>query len=99
METLRNTFREAIEAGEFVITCETIPGRGAVEVSQEKALQDARELWATGRVHAISITVYKGRLTAEHSRKQRHECLGSDEQAIAGSEGLTDCVRSCQEPP
>lgn len=56
METLRNTFREAIEAGEFVITCETIPGRGAVEVSQEKALQDARELWATGRVHAISIT-------------------------------------------
>ena len=38
METLKNIFREAIEAGEFVVTCETIPGRGAVEVSQEKGL-------------------------------------------------------------
>lgn len=53
---IKNHFREALEAGEFVITCETIPGRGAFEQNQEKMLQDARELWATGRVHAISIT-------------------------------------------
>ena len=51
-----NRFREAIESGEFAITCETIPGRGAAEASQEKLLQEARDLWATGRVHAVSIT-------------------------------------------
>ncbi|MBQ3106172.1 MAG: methylenetetrahydrofolate reductase C-terminal domain-containing protein [Eggerthellaceae bacterium] len=53
---MQNRFRDALEAGEFVVTCEIIPGRGACEDSQEKKLQEARELWATGRVHAISIT-------------------------------------------
>lgn len=52
----RNRFREALEAGEFVVTCEIIPGRGASEESQEKLFQSAVDLWATDRVHAISIT-------------------------------------------
>ena len=51
-----NRFRQALEAGEFIITCESIPGRGGIEETQEKMLTEARELWATGRVHAISIT-------------------------------------------
>ncbi|MGI6032951.1 MAG: methylenetetrahydrofolate reductase C-terminal domain-containing protein [Coriobacteriales bacterium] len=52
-----NRFREALEQGKFVITCESIPGRGAgSEPSQEKAISTAEEIYATGRVDAISIT-------------------------------------------
>ena len=56
MPAPRNLFREALESGKFVVTCETIPGRGACEQTQEKLLQEAKDLWATGRVQAISIT-------------------------------------------
>lgn len=48
--------REALEAGEFVITCEVIPGRGANEEPQRRELKTAQAIWATGRVHAISVT-------------------------------------------
>lgn len=51
-----NTFREALEAGEFVVTCEMIPGRGACEDAQERLFSEARDIYATGRVHAISVT-------------------------------------------
>lgn len=51
-----NLFREALEQGEFVVTCEMIPGRGAFEVNQEHEYQNMREMYETGRVHAISIT-------------------------------------------
>lgn len=53
---MENPFREAFEKGEFVVTCEMIPGRGAFEIDQEKEYQTMREIYATGRVHAISIT-------------------------------------------
>ena len=53
---VQNKFREAIESGEFVITCETIPGRGAIEKSQQELFEEAKALWATGRIHAVSIT-------------------------------------------
>lgn len=53
---LANRFREALESGEFVITCEMIPGRGANEASQQHEMQVMEEIYATGRVHAISIT-------------------------------------------
>ena len=52
----RNRFKEALEAGEFAVTWEVIPGRGAREANQEHELEMAKEVLATGRVHAISIT-------------------------------------------
>lgn len=51
-----NPFRKAIEEGEFAVTCEMIPGRGAFEVNQEKEYEMMKKIYATGRVHAISIT-------------------------------------------
>jgi methylenetetrahydrofolate reductase (NADPH) len=51
-----NRFREAITSGEFVVTCEMIPGRGANEPAQVKEFDEAVEIYNTGRVHAISIT-------------------------------------------
>ena len=51
-----NRFKDAIERGEFVITCEIIPGRGAREDSQVRDIAEARKIYETGRVHALSIT-------------------------------------------
>ena len=51
-----NKLREALEAGEFVVTCETIPGRGAQAASQQQMLDEAEKMFATGRIHAVSIT-------------------------------------------
>ncbi|MDR2957589.1 MAG: methylenetetrahydrofolate reductase, partial [Coriobacteriales bacterium] len=51
-----NRMREAIENGEFVITCEVIPGRGAAEPNQVHEFEVAEKIWETGRVHAISVT-------------------------------------------
>ncbi|MCL2150687.1 MAG: methylenetetrahydrofolate reductase C-terminal domain-containing protein [Coriobacteriia bacterium] len=48
--------REAIESGEFCVTCEVIPGRGAAEASQVHEFETAEKIWATGRAHAISVT-------------------------------------------
>jgi len=53
---MSNPMREAIEKGEFVITYEVIPGRGANTKDQQHELHVAEEVWATGRVHAISVT-------------------------------------------
>ncbi|MCL2136630.1 MAG: methylenetetrahydrofolate reductase C-terminal domain-containing protein [Coriobacteriia bacterium] len=53
---MSNPMREAIEKGEFVVTCEVIPGRGANESNQQHEFKIAEEVWATGRVHAISVT-------------------------------------------
>ena len=49
-------FREAIQAGEFAVTVELIPGRGAREASQEALKETAKRVMATGRVHAVSVT-------------------------------------------
>ena len=57
LSVVQNKFRKALEAGEFVVTCEAIPGRGSgTEKSQEALLENARALWAKERIHAISIT-------------------------------------------
>lgn len=53
---MANTFREALERGEFVVTCEMVPGRGAFEAHQEADHRKMQAIFATGRVHAISIT-------------------------------------------
>ena len=53
---MTNRFRDALESGEFVVTCEIIPGRGANEPAQIKELEEAVGIYKTGRVHAISIT-------------------------------------------
>ncbi len=55
-KVIPNTLKDALDAGEFVVTCEMIPGRGARTETQEKLIAQAEELFATGRVHAISIT-------------------------------------------
>ncbi len=49
------SLREVLESGEFAVTCECIPGRGAHESSVERSLADARAIWEGGRVHAISL--------------------------------------------
>ncbi len=49
------SLREVLESGEFVVTCECIPGRGAFEEAVELSLDNARAIWAGGRVHAISL--------------------------------------------
>jgi methylenetetrahydrofolate reductase (NADPH) len=48
--------REAIEKGEFCVTCEVIPGRGAAEPGQVHEFETAEKIWETGRAHAISVT-------------------------------------------
>ncbi|MDR2035887.1 MAG: methylenetetrahydrofolate reductase C-terminal domain-containing protein [Coriobacteriales bacterium] len=53
---MKNRLREAIDRGEFVVTVEMIPGRGASEESQIKEFEEMQSIYATGRVHAISIT-------------------------------------------
>ena len=53
---MSNPMREAIEKGEFVVTVEVIPGRGANTDTQKHELKLAEEVWATGRAHAISVT-------------------------------------------
>lgn len=49
-------FQEAIRQGEFAVTVELIPGRGAVEPSLEALVATAKRLMETGRVHAVSVT-------------------------------------------
>jgi methylenetetrahydrofolate reductase (NADPH) len=53
---MENRFKEALLAGEFVVTAEAIPGRGAFEEAQEHGMKEAEEFWATGKVHAVSVT-------------------------------------------
>ena len=53
---MSNRFKEALEQGEFVVTCEIIPGRGAHEDGQEREFAEAKRMYETGRVHAMSIT-------------------------------------------
>ncbi|MDR2108964.1 MAG: methylenetetrahydrofolate reductase, partial [Coriobacteriales bacterium] len=53
---MTNKLREALDNGEFAITCEVIPGRGAAEPAQIREFEEARQVWSTGRVHAISLT-------------------------------------------
>ncbi len=53
---MENAFREALETGEFAITCEMIPGRGAFEAYQEEDHLKMKAIYETGLVHAISIT-------------------------------------------
>ena len=53
---MENRFKEALQRGEFVVTCEIIPGRGAHEDAQEREFEEARKIYETGRVHAMSIT-------------------------------------------
>lgn len=55
-KSMSNRFREALESGEFVVTCELIPGRGANEPGQIKEYDAAVAIYNTGKVHAISIT-------------------------------------------
>lgn len=53
----RRTIREALQQGEFVVTCEFVPGRGKEGPGIEAALQFAREVKKSGLgVHAVSLT-------------------------------------------
>lgn len=50
-------FRDAIKSGEFVITCEFVPGRGREGTSVEAALNFARDVAQGGpKIHAVSLT-------------------------------------------
>lgn len=55
MET-KNRMAEALAEDRFVITVEMIPGRGAVEQSQEDILDESEKIYALGNIDAISIT-------------------------------------------
>lgn len=53
---MENKFRQALEKGEFVVTCEMIPGRGANEDAQIHEIEEMKTIYGSGRIHAISIT-------------------------------------------
>lgn len=53
---MENKFKQALESGEFVVTCEMIPGRGANEDAQIHEFEEAKAIYDLGRVHAVSIT-------------------------------------------
>ena len=53
---MTNKFREAITNAEFAVTVEMIPGRGASEDAQADEFKAMEGIYATGRVHALSIT-------------------------------------------
>ena len=53
---MSNRLKEALNNKEFVVTVELVPGRGAREEAQEKALAEAERIYSSGRVHAISVT-------------------------------------------
>lgn len=51
------TLKEALDRGEFAITCEFVPGRGKGGPAVDAATQFARDIKATGvTVHAVSLT-------------------------------------------
>ncbi|HRS96974.1 MAG TPA: methylenetetrahydrofolate reductase, partial [Smithella sp.] len=52
-----NRFREALlSAGEFTVTWELVPGRGAREASQEKTLAWAQQAARDKKIHAVTLT-------------------------------------------
>jgi len=53
---MENKLKEGLENGEFVITFETIPGRGANSDTQKMLLEESEKLFKTGKIHAVSIT-------------------------------------------
>ncbi len=53
---MENRLATALENGEFAVTYELIPGRGANEDAQVHLVEEARELSENKRVHAFSIT-------------------------------------------
>ncbi len=57
---MTNSFKQALVNKEFVVTCEMIPGRGAHEAAQAREFENAQAIYATGLVHAISITENPG---------------------------------------
>lgn len=57
--------KEALAKGEFVITCEFVPGRGKEGASLDAALQFARDVAGTApTIHAVSLTDNPGGNTA-----------------------------------
>lgn len=49
--------KKAMDNGEFVVTCEFVPGRGKEGVSVEAALEFAKTVAAAGpKIHAVSLT-------------------------------------------
>ncbi|MCL2528977.1 MAG: methylenetetrahydrofolate reductase C-terminal domain-containing protein [Coriobacteriia bacterium] len=53
---MANKLKEVLDSGEFAVTVEMIPGRGAREDAQIHEHEAMEQIYATGRVHAISIT-------------------------------------------
>lgn len=54
---LKNSFKEALlDPHIFPVTWELVPGRGAKEAAQEKAIQQAKQAAAGGKIHALTLT-------------------------------------------
>ncbi|PKN76604.1 MAG: methylenetetrahydrofolate reductase [Deltaproteobacteria bacterium HGW-Deltaproteobacteria-10] len=52
-----NNFKEALlNSGVFCVTWELVPGRGAREAAQEKALAQARQAAEGAKIHALTVT-------------------------------------------
>jgi hypothetical protein len=57
LKTGLNIFKETIlSPGQFSITWEQIPGRGAFEIQQEELIENARRAAQGGKIHAMSVT-------------------------------------------
>jgi methylenetetrahydrofolate reductase (NADPH) len=73
---MENRLKTALENGEFAVTLELIPGRGAKEEAQLRELDEAERIYATGRAHALSITDNPGgnsAILADAVAQQLHE--------------------------
>ncbi|HHV65585.1 MAG TPA: methylenetetrahydrofolate reductase [Peptococcaceae bacterium] len=56
MGKTRKTLKERLQAKEFIVTWELVPGRGAWEPCQEKVLKLAEQAAKGNLVHAVSLT-------------------------------------------
>lgn len=76
----QNRFRERLEADQFVVTFECVPGRGAVEREQRELERGMTDLWACNRVDA---------LTFADAPSGRASCAPEGFCALAASQGIT----------
>ncbi len=71
-----NRFKEALlNPAEFPVTWELVPGRGAKETAQEKALTLAGQAAAGGKIHALTLTDNPGGTPAMSADFMGYEIL------------------------
>ncbi len=76
----QNRFRKRLEADQFVVTFECVPGRGAFEREQRELERGMADVWSCNRLDA---------LTFADSPSGRASCAPEGFSALAASQGIT----------